>query len=40
MDKKSEIVPINIKANQQQKDPKILLGNAEIQCTTQTKIWG
>ena len=37
---KSEIVPINIKASQQQKDPKILLGNAELQCTTQTKHLG
>ena len=34
------IVPINIKASQQQKDPKILLGNAKIQCTTQTKHLG
>ena len=37
---KSEIVPINIKASQQQNDPKILLGNAVIQCTTQTKHLG
>ena len=40
MGQKSEIVPINIKASQQQKDPKISLGNAELQCTTQTKHLG
>ena len=37
---KSKIVPISIKASQQQKDPHILSGKAEIQCTTQTKHLG